>query len=113
MNWLTLQPTKGADLPAVLIVEDDEGMRGVLTRGLTTFGYKPLIADDAETAIGLLSNQPQVAVVDVHLPGADGLWLGDRIRTDSPATAIIFATGNRRLPASETLRPHVVAYLVK
>jgi hypothetical protein len=48
MNWLTLQPTKGADLPAVLIVEDDEGMRGVLTRGLTTFGYKPLIADEVE-----------------------------------------------------------------
>jgi DNA-binding NtrC family response regulator len=113
MNWLSLQTKKAADLPAVLIVEDDEGMRDVLTRGVSMFGYKPLIADDAETALGLLSNQPLVAIVDVHLPGANGLWLGDQIRAASPTTAIIFATGNRRLPATETLRPHVVAYLVK
>jgi len=51
--------------------------------------------------------------VDVHLPGANGLWLADQIRESSPVTAIILATGDQRVPPAESLRPHVLAYLVK
>ena len=36
---------------------------------------------------------PAVALCDIRMPGHDGLWLADRIRRDSPETAVIMATG--------------------
>jgi CheY-like chemotaxis protein len=54
-----------------------------------------------------------VAICDVHLPGASGLWLAELIRREHPHTAIVLATGDATLPPRETLRASVVAYVVK
>lgn len=114
MDWLALRK-KSADenRPAVLILDDEEGVRVFLTRALTELGYNTLVAADAEAAFVLLANRPHVLLLDVHLPGASGLRFADKVREFSPTTSIILATGDVGVPPTESLRPQVVAYLVK
>ena len=115
MDWLTLRIKRAGprDGPSVLVVEDEQSMRDFLKRTLTTLGYNLLVAPDSESALRLLSEQPQVALLDVHLPGASGLWLADQIRDLSPTTAIILVTGDSRVAPTESLRPQVVGYILK
>jgi len=97
----------------VLLVEDDQSLRALWTRAITRLGYDVIMVSDAESAVPLLANRPDVALCDVHLPGASGLWLADRIRDLSPTTAIVLITADDHIPPSESLRPGIVSYLVK
>jgi DNA-binding response OmpR family regulator len=97
----------------VLLVEDDQSLRALWTRAITRLGYDVIVAPDAESAVPLLKDCPDAALCDVHLPGASGLWLADRIRDLSPTTAIVLITADDHIPPSESLRPGIVSYLVK
>jgi len=98
----------------VLIVDDDERVRGLLRRFLEPEGYEVIEAASAEEAVQRLeSARPSVAFCDVHMPGANGLWLADQIRALFPATAMVLATGDTEIPPVETLRPGIVSYLLK
>ena len=98
----------------VLIVDDDERVRALLRRFLEPEGYEVIEAASAEEAVQRLeSARPSVAFCDVHMPGANGLWLADQIRALSPATAMVLATGDTEIPPGETLRPGIVSYLLK
>jgi response regulator NasT len=77
------------------------------------FGYEVIAVPAALEALPLLTHDPHVVVCDVHLPGPNGLWLADQIRDTSPMTAIVLATGDADIPPLESLRPGVIAYLVK
>jgi CheY-like chemotaxis protein len=104
---------KNQSVATVLIVEDDPTVREVWQRLLHGFGYEVVAARDAKEAVTLLAHRPDVAVLDVHLPGASGIWLADEIRRTSPTTAVVLATGDGSLSAADTIRPGIVAYLVK
>ena len=95
------------------MVEDDQSLRLLWMRAITRLGYDVIMAPDAESAVPLLANRPDVALCDVHLPGASGLWLADRIRDLSPTTAIVLITADDTIPPRESLRPGIVSYLVK
>jgi len=98
----------------VLIVDDDEKVRELLRRFLELDGYEVIEAGSAEEAVQRIeSASPSVALCDVHMAGANGLWLADRIRTVAPSTAIVLATGDTQVPPAETFRAGVVSYLLK
>jgi DNA-binding NtrC family response regulator len=98
----------------VLIVDDDEQVRHLLRRFLEPEGYEVIEARSAEEAVQRIeSAEPSVAFCDVHMEGANGLWLAEQIRQLSPATALVLATGDTRVPPVESMRPGVVAYLLK
>src|SRR6185369_5203114 len=98
----------------VLVVDDDEGVRRVLTQWVDRLGYDARPADSAETAMRELeANDVDVALCDVRMPGADGIWLADRIRERFPHVAVVLATGLHEMDPTVTLRPGVVAYIVK
>jgi CheY-like chemotaxis protein len=98
----------------ILVVDDEPSVRALLRRFLEPAGYEIHEAEDAESAVRLIEERsPAGAVCDVHMPGANGLWLADQIRAASPTTALILATGDDEVPAGESLRPGVVAYLLK
>jgi CheY-like chemotaxis protein len=100
--------------PYILIVDDDAGVRQLLRRFLTPTGNDVLEAGTAEDAIAMVEQlPPAVAFCDVHMPGANGLWLADQIRRTSPATAMVLATGDPDVPALESFRSGIVAYLLK
>jgi len=101
-------------LADVLIVDDDEATRRILRRIVEAEGYVVREAVDATEAIERISEStPAVALCDVHLPGANGLWLADEIRHLAPATAIALVTGDGEIPPSESLRKAVVGYVLK
>jgi CheY-like chemotaxis protein len=98
----------------VLIVDDEAAILDLWSRFLVDAGYLVARAADAFDALRILtSSRPTVAICDVHMPGRSGIWLADAIREQSPGTAIILATGDAFVPPRETLRPAVVAYLLK
>jgi len=101
-------------LGLVLVVDDDEGVRRVLTRWVADLGYTVHAASDAESAVDMMRERPfDVALVDVRMPGHDGIWLLDQIRRLFPTTATVLATGLMEMDPMVTLQPGVVGYIVK
>jgi DNA-binding NtrC family response regulator len=97
----------------VLIVDDEPWIVEVWTRILFVAGYDVLCAADANEALRVLDEaRVTVAICDAQLPGANGLGIADMIREQYPATAIILASGGRRVLPPEALRP-AVAYIGK
>jgi DNA-binding response OmpR family regulator len=70
-----------ADAVRVLVVDDDPDVRDLLDDYLSEQGYTVLSADNAATARELLDEEPpRVVLLDVGLPGEDGLSLARHIR---------------------------------
>lgn len=100
---------------AVLIVDDQPGLRELLTRWLSGAEYVALKAESAEEALDVLAQSPEVKVViaDVQMPGHGGAWLVDQLRERFPATAVVLATADDHVPGTLSLQPGVVGCLVK
>ncbi|MBD2485392.1 response regulator transcription factor [Planktothrix sp. FACHB-1365] len=68
----------------VLLVDDEEALRASLTYALTKEGYTVTTATDGMTALKLFHKQvPDVILLDLMLPGIDGMELCWRIRAFS------------------------------
>lgn len=99
---------------AVLVVDDDAGVRAVLKRWLEQMGCAVTLASGADAAVSLMRDwRHEVAVCDVRMPGHDGIWLVDQLRREHPYTSIVLATGMAALDPHITLRDGVVGYIVK
>jgi CheY-like chemotaxis protein len=78
----------------ILIVDDEEAVRTLLTRWLQGWGYHVTSAASALDAVDLMTVEPRdIVLVDVVMPDHDGFWLADRVRTHWPRTAVVMATG--------------------
>ncbi len=85
---------KPANAPTLLLADDDEVFRNVLSRALRKRGYLVTTAADAETAYAVVqSDPPRYAVVDLKMPGASGLTLVERLHRLDPTTRIVVLTG--------------------
>jgi len=99
---------------SILIIDDDPGVRALLTDWIHLLGHRAYIADGAESALSVLRARPiHVALVDIMMPGCDGIWLINEIQRSFGSTAIVIATGLTAMDPAVTLSPGVVAYLVK
>jgi two-component system cell cycle sensor histidine kinase/response regulator CckA len=94
---------EGAEHRRVLIVEDDEAVRGFLARALETFDCEPVGVANGEEALRLITEQGGVAavLVDGILPGMHGFRLAERVleEPEGRRTALCFVTGAIRDPA--------------
>jgi putative nucleotidyltransferase with HDIG domain len=109
------KPAPADPSQSVLIVDDENGVRDLMTRWLEAGGYAVTTASNAEEALGRLEvSPPAVALCDIRMPGHDGLWLAKRIRQQYPETAVIMATGVQDADtALHTIEQGVIAYLTK
>jgi two-component system alkaline phosphatase synthesis response regulator PhoP len=71
-----------ASAPAILVIEDDQIVSGLLDHTLTRRGYSVRVAADGRQASELLDtlDPPQLVLLDVMLPYVDGFELIGRIR---------------------------------
>jgi len=98
----------------ILVVDDDEGVRKVMTRWVSEMGYTVKAAADADTALTMMRECPiDVALCDIRMPGHDGIWLLEQVCRFYPEIAIVLATGLMEMDPMVTLRPGVVGYIVK
>jgi DNA-binding NtrC family response regulator len=80
-------------LAPVLVVDDDVGVRDLMSRWLAA-GYDVRTAGNADEALTRVhGDPPAVAVCDIRMPGHDGLWLARKIHDVAPETAVIMASG--------------------
>ncbi len=100
---------------SVLVVDDENGTRDLVSRWLTTGGYQVSTAASADEALSRVHDEPPaVALCDIRMPGHDGLWLAQQIRHDAPETAVIMATGVHDVGSAViSLRQGVIDYLTK
>jgi two-component system cell cycle sensor histidine kinase/response regulator CckA len=93
------QPKPMADLTGhgtILLVEDEEGLRGLNARGLTSRGYTVLEAGNGVEAIEVIESRGgdvDLVVSDVVMPEMDGPTLAKVLRTRNPNLKIIFVSG--------------------
>jgi DNA-binding response OmpR family regulator len=77
----------------ILIVDDEPDVRDVLEEYFTVHGYVTLVAENAGVARDLVSRHPiEVALVDIHMPGEDGLSLARHLRERYRNIAIVMLT---------------------
>lgn len=77
----------------VLIVEDDPMLAQSLKQGLNQAGFTVDVAPSAEEAAGMVDNETfDVALVDIGLPGADGLALIQRLRASGNRMPVMVLT---------------------
>ncbi len=89
-------PTPG--LISVLIVDDEPAVRDLMARWVAALGLRPGTAANADEALAALQTERyDLAVIDMMMPGHDGLWLARRLRRDHPDTAVVIATAYTEL----------------
>lgn len=77
----------------VLVVDDDEGVTGVVERALKREGYDVAVANDAVAARAqVVTFGPDALVLDVVMPGTDGVALCREIRGERPDVGILMVT---------------------
>jgi DNA-binding response OmpR family regulator len=76
----------------VLVVDDDVNVRDVLRRYLEHAGYRVALAGDGEQALRLAEeSRPDLVVLDLMLPGIDGLEVCRRLRTRETPVVMLTA----------------------
>ena len=77
----------------ILVVDDDRAVREALRRALTLGGYEVQLAEDGEQALELIVQAvPEAVVLDVGLPGIDGLEVCRRVRRLGNRVPILILT---------------------
>jgi two-component system KDP operon response regulator KdpE len=73
----------------ILIVDDEPPIRKLLRMGLTTQGYQVLEATNGKTALELLSNEPDLIILDLGLPDIQGHELLRMIRARNESIPVV------------------------
>lgn len=82
-------------MPKVMVVDDTEVQREALVCLLRRDGYETLSADNAADALRMLRHQTPDLLLDVNMPGVDGLDLLEMLRDDArwESVPVIMVTG--------------------
>jgi len=76
----------------ILVVDDEKKLAGLVKAYLEKEGYQVVVAYDGETALELFRQEsPDLVVLDILLPGLDGLEFCRRVRLDSRAPIIMLS----------------------
>jgi len=99
----------------LLLVDDDEAFRRVLSRALERRGYAVSSAADVDEALLTAQAQPpEYAVVDLKMPGDSGLVLIEKLIELDPNTRIVMLTGYASIAtAIEAIKLGAIHYLAK
>ena len=83
----------------ILIVDDEPEILGYLKRGLVFEGFQVSTAADGETALAQAAGQPpDLVILDVMLPGMDGLDVCTALRQTIPLLPILMLTARDSVP---------------
>lgn len=98
----------------VFVVEDDKAIRNLITTTLETQGYHYHTAETGnEAIIGILSNKPDVIILDLGLPDMDGVDIIKKVRTWSNIPIIIVSARSDDMDKIDALDAGADDYLTK
>lgn len=101
--------------PPILVVDDDSSISGFLSRALESCGFAPTVAGSAEEFLEKVQLAPfELALIDVNLPGMDGITLTRKIKAGVCTCDIIIMTGDPDMEnAIGALKAGAYDFLVK
>jgi len=99
---------------SVLIVDDEPAVRHLMTRWVASLGLEATAASNADEALATLrTRHHDLAVIDVMMPGKNGLWLAGELRRDFPHTAVVIATAYSSVLESAATSLPIADLLIK
>jgi DNA-binding NtrC family response regulator len=102
-------------MPTILIIEDEAKMRRLLELNLGEDGFKTVSAPDAETGLRLLaSEQVDLVLTDLKLPGMSGLELLQAVKRQNAALPVVVMTAFGSVEtAVEAMKAGATDYVLK
>ena len=87
-------PDEPASAIAILIVDDDPGVRQLLVDMISALGHSTTVAEDgARGLVAIEQSQPDLVLVDFAMPGMNGAEFAKRLCEHHPGIPIVFVTG--------------------
>jgi two-component system response regulator RegA len=110
----TVEISKDA-LPSILLVDDDAILRERLAQAIRARGYEVRTAGSADEAMREADrDSPEMAVVDLKMPGGSGIEVLRALRRQDPSTKVLMLTGYGSIAtAVEAVREGAIGYLPK
>jgi DNA-binding response OmpR family regulator len=96
INTLNGYYRRGAMAVKILVADDEQEIRDLLDNFLKDQGYEVILASDGEQALQLAEMEnPQAIILDVMMPGLDGLQVCKRLKEkeETKLIPVIFITG--------------------
>jgi CheY-like chemotaxis protein len=93
---VTAVPRGSDGTERILLVEDEPGVRGVVTKMLTAHGYVVVAADGPLEALDLLERgafEPDLVISDLVMPKLSGVAFAERVEARRPGTRFLFISG--------------------
>lgn len=100
----------------ILLVDDDVLILGLLGKFLQMAGYEVRIATSGVMALGMLAESarvPDLALLDVAMPGMSGLELAERLHADSDIPVMFLSGNDDQATVRRAIDGGAVGYLVK
>jgi DNA-binding NarL/FixJ family response regulator len=89
-----LRKVQISEMDRILIVDDDRDMQLILSETLKLEGYEAIVADDGREALEkITAHVPELILLDVRLPGMNGLEVLEKIKTTNKDSIVIMLTG--------------------
>ena len=103
-----------ADAPQLLVVDDDPGIRDLLCQYLGEQGFRVAAAEDGKAMdTWLAGNSADLVILDLMLPGEDGLSLARRLRSDYELPIIMISARGEEIDRIVGLEVGADDYLPK
>lgn len=104
----------GTPMKTLLVVDDEPGIRTIVSRWVKANGFAVTEAGSAGEALDSMAVTPAaVALCDINLPDRNGLWLAAQLRRQFPDTALVMTTGYGITALPSTLDSESIGYLTK
>ncbi len=79
----------------ILIVDDEESIRRSVADILTDEGYRPVVAADGDEALRALGkDSPELVLLDIAMPGRDGIQVLEQLRRAWPDLPVVMMSGH-------------------
>lgn len=79
----------------ILVIDDEESIRNMMKMVLEADGYVVFTAEDGPHGLEVFKKQsPEIVLLDVRMPGMDGVQVLERIRAIDPDSEVIIVTGH-------------------
>lgn len=82
-------------MPKILVIDDEKNMRWAIERALKAQGYEIFQAEEGSVALAIASEQhPDLVILDLKMPGMDGMEVLTRLKTQNPDIMVIMVTAH-------------------
>lgn len=100
----------------ILVVDDDESVRGFVASALKASGFDVQVADSGRSAIKIVFGESAafaLLLTDIDMPGMSGIELAARLSAERPGLRVLLMTGRPEMAEQARDRDFIAGVLLK